>query len=215
MNILNLILTLCVGAAGGLLGNKIKLPTGWMLGSMIAVIALNLIFQIAWFPTEMRTVLQLASGMMIGSRISRKDILGLSKLAMPAAIIIATMLVLNITFGIIMYVASNLDMPTTLFATAPGGMMDMAIVSADLGANPAYVALLQLSRLMIIYLCMIPLYKKVTARFQKPGKRKIALSPAVAAAVSTSGAPAKLYAHYRQMRYNKNRQQKRNIRELK
>jgi len=140
-----------------MLGNKLKLPVGGMLGSMAAVIAFNLIVQPPIFvPVELQVALQLAFGPVIGSRITRGDMVGLKRLALPAVAMLVCMLGINIIFGTIMYRFSTLDLATSLFATAPGGMLDMAIVSADFGANSAYVALLQLSRLMFIFICMIP-----------------------------------------------------------
>jgi len=146
---------------GGLVGNKLKIPAGGMLGAMLAMLVFNLLYQPTFsLPAGFLVALQLAFGPMLGSRISRDDIGGLIRLAKPASVIVAIMLAFNIIFGIAMSHLTRLDVATTLFATAPGGMMDMAIVSADFGANSAYVALLQLSRIIFILVCMMPFYKK-------------------------------------------------------
>ena len=113
-----------------------------------------------------RVALQLSFGPLIGSTISKSDLLGLKRMGFPVAVLLFCMLSLNILFGLIMYWFSALDFPTTLFATAPGGMMDMAIISADLGANYVYVALLQLSRILFIVMFMIPFYKKLLLKFK-------------------------------------------------
>jgi len=156
------VIVLCIAAAGGLLGYKLKLPAGGMLGAMIAVIIFQLIFQPPIsVPIEFQVVLQLSFGAMMGSKVTKKDMLDLKKLALPAVIMISLMLVLNIFFGIVMYRFSYINIPTALFAAAPGGMVDMAIVSADFGANSGYVALLQLSRIMFILIFMMPFYKKI------------------------------------------------------
>ena len=146
------LLTLAIAAVGGIIGYKLKLPAGAMLGAMIAVIIFNISTEKAVFPSDLRTVVQLCSGAMIGSGIKKKDVFDLKKIVFPIIIMILCMIVLNVTFGTIMFYLSNLNLATTLFATAPGGMTDMAIISADLGANSAYVALLQLFRLMVIYI---------------------------------------------------------------
>ena len=160
-------ITICIAAAGGLIGLKLKIPVGGMLFAMISVIAFNLIFQIAYFPRDLRIILQIFSGALVGSRISRSDAIGIKKLALPISVMISSMLVLNIIFGISVYTVSKLDVATSLFSTAPGGMTDMAIISTDLGANPVYVALLQLSRLMFIFVFMIPMYKILITKFSK------------------------------------------------
>jgi len=159
---LYLILALFLATAGGITASKLKLPAGGMLGAMAAVIIFNIVIQPPIIlPGAFVPGLQLISGTMIGSRISKKDMLNLKSLAFPAVVMIVTLLLLNIGFGFAMYSLSSLNIPTALFATAPGGMMDMAIISDDLGANSAYVAILQLSRIMFILICMMPFYRKV------------------------------------------------------
>ena len=155
----------CIAVFGGLIGNKLKLPVGGMLGAMVVVIAFQLIVPLPIsFPRELQIVLMLAFGGMIGSRITKKDMIDLKKLALPAIVMIVCMIILSITFGIVMYHFSEIDIPTALFATAPGGMVDMAIVSADFGANSGYVALLQLTRTMFVLVFMMPFYKKIGSK---------------------------------------------------
>jgi len=165
-DILSFLLVIAVAVVGGFIGNKLKLPAGGMLGAMLAVVALQMVFAQAALPNGLQVILQIASGIMIGSRVTKSDALGLRKLALPAVVMVICMLAINITIGTVMYRFSKLDTATSLFASAPGGMMDMAIVSAELGANPAYVALLQLSRLMFIFTCMIPFYRKITSKIR-------------------------------------------------
>lgn len=163
------VLIIIAAVMGGVIGHKLKLPAGGMLGAMAAVISFNLIVQPPIsMPGESQVALQLAFGPVIGSRITKGDMLGLKSLALPAVAMLICMLGMNIFFGTVMYRFSTLDLATALFATAPGGMLDMAIVSADFGANSAYVALLQLSRLMFIFICMIPFYKKAMTKLAGP-----------------------------------------------
>ena len=45
---------------------------------------------------------------------------------------------------------TKLDLTTSLFASAPGGVSDMAIIASELGADPAKVAALQTLRLIVV-----------------------------------------------------------------
>lgn len=161
-NVLYFALLLTLAALGGVIGDKLKLPAGGMLGAMIAVIAYNLIAEPPiYMPDAVRVGLQISFGPLLGATITKKDMLGLRKLALPALVMLSCMMVINVIIGISMYYLSNLDVATTLFASAPGGMVDMAIISEEFGANSAYVAILQLSRLMFIFIFMVPFYKKL------------------------------------------------------
>lgn len=170
-------LTLLVAAAGGIIGYKLKLPVGGMVGSMVAVILLNLVTEKAVFYPELRFPLQILGGAMIGSQIGREDLLAMKKIIFPTILLLLSMVVLNITFGTLMYVFSDLDLATALFASAPGGVSDMAIISTDLGANPAYVAIIQLCRLLTIFIFMPPIFRKIkNTKDGRQGRDKKAVS---------------------------------------
>ena len=172
--IMYLSIALVLAIVGGIIGTKLKLPAGGMLGAMAAVITFNIIVQPPIIlPSGMMAGLQLFSGAMIGSRITKKDMIELKGLAFPAIIMLVIMLILNIVFGLAMYRLSNLNIATALFATAPGGMTDMAIISDDMGANSAYVAILQLSRIMFILVCMMPFYRKIMTKLMTPKTKTV------------------------------------------
>ena len=155
------ILTLIVATVGGLIGHKLRLPVGGMVGSMIAVIIFNVTTEKAVFYPDLRIALQIFGGAMIGSRIGREDLISMKKIIFPTILLIICMVILNLSFGTMMYVFSDLDAATALFASTPGGVSDMAIISSDLGANPAYVAILQLCRLLTIFVFMPPIFRKI------------------------------------------------------
>ncbi|MBR5070605.1 MAG: AbrB family transcriptional regulator [Oscillospiraceae bacterium] len=168
-NITLFLLTAAVGAAGGLLAKKLGVPSGAMVGSMFFVIIFNLIFEKAFFIQDVKTGLQMLSGAMIGCRVGREDVQSLKKLVKPIILLIAAFIAMNLIFGGLMIVFSDLDVPTALFATSPGGASDMALIGEELGANPAYIALLQVLRLLIIFTFCPPLFKYLfrTGRMQK------------------------------------------------
>ncbi|MBP0969579.1 MAG: AbrB family transcriptional regulator [Oscillospiraceae bacterium] len=160
MNNLTLfLLTAAIGAAGGLIAKKLGVPSGAMVGSMFFVIIFNLITEKAFFIQDVKTGLQMLSGAMIGCRVGREDVESLKKLVKPIILLIIAFIAMNLVFGGLMIAFSDLDVPTALFATSPGGASDMALIGEELGANPAYIALLQVLRLLIIFTFCPPLFK--------------------------------------------------------
>ncbi|MBQ3864727.1 MAG: AbrB family transcriptional regulator, partial [Clostridia bacterium] len=152
--------TLAVALAGGLLAKKLKLPAGPMVGSMVFVVIFNLLTDSAVFYSQIKVGLQIFSGAMIGSTMSMAEIKSMKTLGKPTAILLIGMVFLNLTFGMAIYALSGLDAPTSLFAAAPGGVSDMALIASDLGADTGYVAILQVFRLLIVLLIFPPLFKK-------------------------------------------------------
>ena len=163
--VLYFIVTLVVAIAGGVIARKLKVPAGGMLGAMVAVAAFNIITGKGLFPTELRPIVQIFSGALIGNRVSKKDVKELKIIIFPTLILLTFMVLMNITLGFTVHKVGGLDIATSLFATSPGGLSDMSLLSEELGANPTYVSLLQLLRIITIYTFMPAiihrLYKRV------------------------------------------------------
>lgn len=155
------ILTIAVAWVGSVVAQKIRMPAGAMMGPMIFVAAFNLLTGRGVFYEDIRTVCQLFMGAMIGVRVGRKDVRELKKVIVPTLFLVVFMIVMNITVGVSMFSVGGLDVATAMFASSPGGMSDMAMISTELGANGAYVTLLQLIRLLTIYIFMPTIIKKI------------------------------------------------------
>jgi len=183
-----LAVTLLVALTGGIIGYKLKLPAGAMLGAMFFVVIFNLATEKGYFYSDIRVGVQILSGVMIGSRIGKKDILELKQIILPMVILLISMVILNITFGMAIYRFSDLDVATSLFATAPGGLSDMALISEELGANPAYVGLLQLFRILTLFTFFPSLFKKIVISYRN--KKGIVVETDASAATDTASPAA-------------------------
>lgn len=172
------LVTLLVGALGCTIARKLKIPSGALVGSMIAVIIFNLVTEKGFYYADFKLIIQAFSGAMIGGKLGRADIKELRTLIWPVVILIVSMIILNIIFGTAIYLLSDLDIATSLFATVPGGVSDMALISEELGANTGYVAILQVFRLLIIYTFCPPAFMHVMkkdsekAEKEKPASEK-------------------------------------------
>ncbi len=164
MNVLSFLVTLFFASVSGFAAYKMKIPAGAMIGSLLGVITLNLLFDGAYFYQDLRLYLQLLAGAMIGSRVGKKDLAAMKTIIFPTLFLLASMVTLNLVFGSLMYRIGGLDIATSLFASAPGGVADMALISADLGANPAYVGVLQILRILVIIVFLPSLFKWVLLR---------------------------------------------------
>lgn len=165
--------TLAVSSILGWTANKLKIPMGAMIGAMIATAALNLLTENAVFYNEVRVALQMSTGAMIGCRIGIDEAKSMKTILLPTSIMLAGMVLLNLGFGAAVYRFSKLDIPTALFAVTPGGASDMAMISADLGANTAYVAILQVIRIIIIITVLPPVFKSIVKKTHYNGARSI------------------------------------------
>ncbi|MFB0958582.1 AbrB family transcriptional regulator [Proteiniclasticum sp. QWL-01] len=166
----DLLLTFLLGLVGGLLFLNWKVPAGAMVGAMLFVAVFSILTGRAEMPADVRVLTQLVAGAYIGSSIQYKDVLALRRILLPALLMISLMISLDIAMGFLLYRLTSLDLATALMACAPGGLMDISLISADVGANSSSVAVLQLLRLVTVLAFFPLLMKKVSERIQTPGQ---------------------------------------------
>ena len=172
--LLRLLLTVAAAFCGGIFFKKIHMLTPMLTGSIIGVSAVTLIFPgSTWFPMELKYLVQMISGAVIGSRVSRHEIHEMKNLIIPAATLVLCLMVLNVASAVGMLHAGIGDIPTAMFASAPGGMSDMTIMSSDFGANSVYVAVIQFSRLLFVNMTFPPLIKFVDRCKLYPGQIRV------------------------------------------
>ena len=180
----NVLLTLVVGVVFGYLFFKLKVPGGLIVGAIIGVAALNIAFETASFPGIARTVAQITAGSFIGCSVSKEDMKHLPRILKPLLILIAGYLVLNLVAGFLVYNISQMDLLTSLMCCVPGGMSDMPIIAADLGAKVPYVAVLQFVRMAVGIGCFPLLIAKVAMP-----KETVPAAPAGSAVQTPAPAP--------------------------
>ncbi len=178
MNFLLFLATVIVAILGGFIGVRLKRPMGRFLGALMGVIALNLIFCHSYFYPDLILWMKVFSGAMIGSKIGRSELKTLRTLIFPTAILLVGLIALNLIFGGLVYRFSDLDLATSLFAVTPGGLTDITLMSADLGADPTYVGLLQIFRQFAIFLILVPLMQKILQR-TRGGQEKAATNEVI------------------------------------
>lgn len=150
MTVAKVVGTLLVGAAGGLLFYRLRIPAGALIGSMLAVALYNLISDKALVPYGVRLGIQIMAGAMIGMRVNRGTLESLKTMALPVAIIVVSVLAINLIVGFALYKVTRLDLATCLFGAAPGGIVEMTLAGEALGADTPKVALMQLVRLFSV-----------------------------------------------------------------
>ncbi len=164
---LPLFYTVLAAVAGGLLVKALKVPAGAMIGAMAAVALLNIFTGEAFLPTEIKTVVQAIAGTFIGVGIRKEDVLALKKVIKPAVIIVVSVIILTLTMGFLLYFFTEYDLVTALFCCAPGGVVDMALISFDMGADTSIVSVLQLVRLISVIALFPPIVTQVVKLFDK------------------------------------------------
>lgn len=164
---LPLFYTILAAIAGGLLVKALKVPAGAMIGALAAVALLNIFTGEAFLPAEIKVIVQAIAGTFIGVGIRKEDVLALKKMIKPAVIIVAAVIFLTLVMGFLLCFFTKYDLVTSLFCCAPGGVVDMALISFDMGADTSIVSILQLTRLISVIALFPPLVTRVVRLFEK------------------------------------------------
>lgn len=159
--LLSFFITLALALLGALVFTKLGVPVGGMIGAALFVAAYNLLFDAAFVYSDMTYLLQVCSGVLVGSKITMETLKALRKLWKPYLVMMGVLLTITFVLSLFLSRFSTLDNVTALLGMAPGGMTDMTILSTALGGNSAYVALIHTIRLFVIILTLPPLVKLV------------------------------------------------------
>lgn len=162
---ISIIITLIVALIGGFIALRLKVPAGAMIGSMLFVALLNLTTGLAFMPREVKIFTQIIAGLFIGTNIRRNDVLALRSMIKPAIITVFLILCFSLGMGMVLHKISGYDFVTAMFASAPGGIVDMTLISYDMGADTSVVSVLQLVRLISVISLFPPIIKWVITKF--------------------------------------------------
>lgn len=151
-DLLMLTATLICGYIGARILEKLKMPVPYMLGSMIAVAALNILSGWTWLPSFSKTLAQSVSGCFIGLSLSRQDIKGIKQLLAPTSILIGFLLIFTAVMGLLLSKVFGLDKATAFLVSIPGGVSEIALMAPEFGAVPSTVSFIQTFRLFTVYM---------------------------------------------------------------
>lgn len=152
--ILSIFLTLFIGLAGGWLARRLRIPAPFMVGSMIAVALVSILTGQMVTEPSMKIFAQVISGAYIGQQISKRDIVSFPKLAKAIAGLMSLFTLNMIAMGLLFRHFFALDLVTALLSCLPGGIVDVSLMSIDMGARSDIVATLQSARLIGILLLL-------------------------------------------------------------
>ncbi|MDF3005065.1 MAG: Membrane protein AbrB duplication [Oscillospiraceae bacterium] len=175
MNNLNFLLTLIAASLVGGIFYKIRIPGGILVGAVVGILLLNFTFGNAFMPNEAKIAAQIVSGAFIGVGISREEIKQFRRLFKPLIILIGCMLVLNLTLGTVIYRISDMDLMTAMFCAVPGGMSNIPIIAAEMGADSTQVAVMQFIRMCAgigIFPSVIKYFAKNYEKVSKPAAKE-------------------------------------------
>ena len=149
---LKLIVTLAIGAAGGIFAKKLKfVPAAYMLGALMFSATWNLTSGYTFFPYELRILTQILAGTYLGLSIDKRNLFSIGTIIKPISIILTLLFINTIAMGYLVHRLFGIDLVTSMYSFAPGGVAEIAIIADSLGADAGMITAMQLLRLIIAF----------------------------------------------------------------
>lgn len=156
----NLVGIIVVCGCAGWLAQKLKIPTGYMLGPVFLLMGVNMVgIEVPKLPLSLLHIAQLMLGIYIGLLLKKED-LHLSKKHIFYAFVSAGIFI-GAAYGLTFVMAAlySLDFRTSFLSIVPGGLDQMGIIAASVHANVTIVTAFQLFRVLVVSIFLVPVVK--------------------------------------------------------
>lgn len=142
-------LALVIITAGGVLGRALHLPAWQLTGAL----ALSAGFSLAGLPLSLPDPLifaaQIVVGVSLGMRFAGLSLPMLGKGVWLSLVSVAAMTLLGAGLALALLTVMDQPFDVLLITFAPGGVNEMALIALSIGANPAFVTLHHVFRIVV------------------------------------------------------------------
>ncbi len=150
---LGLLSYLALGLIGGLIGAKLKIPAGALIGAMLAIILFKMFTKLHWeTPKSFTFVLQIFLGIMVGASFQPELMQAMKKIALPVVISCIVLVVTGALLAVIFAKLGLLDIGTAYLGTSPGAMSALVVLALDSPAQPMLVVCFHFFRVIFVVL---------------------------------------------------------------
>lgn len=136
------------------------IPAGIVVVPMALTAVMNIsAIDLASVPTVVLHAAQVAVGIGLGKNISFQDLKLGGKYCFVYFAISLFLIVISFGLGSLLAHFTTLDLTTAILSIAPGGLIEMVLTGAMIGADPAVISALQLIRILVIIIFVPTLLK--------------------------------------------------------
>lgn len=151
---------LVIGTLGGLVGSKIKIPAGALVGALIAVVLFKVVTRVHWdVPRSFTFILQVFLGIMVGATFQPEMLKVLGKVIIPVVTSTLFLVGMGMALAVIFARFGLLDIGTAYLGTSPGAMSALLVLALDTGTSSTVVTCFHFFRVVFIILTTPLIFK--------------------------------------------------------
>ena len=150
---LGLLTYLALGLIGGLIGAKLKIPAGTLVGAMLTIVLFKMFTKLHWeIPRNFTFILQVFLGIAVGASFQPALIQVMKKIALPVVISCVVLVATGALLAVIFTRLGILDMGTAYLGTSPGAMSALIVLALDSPGQPMLVVCFHFFRVIFVIL---------------------------------------------------------------
>lgn len=142
--------TLAIGAVGGLTLGLAGLPAGFLSGSILTVAAAALAGRPMLVPRSLTRAIFVLIGISLGAVVTPETLHGMAAYPASIAALIAAIACVSLAGTAYLYFVHGWKLLSSYLASSPGGMSQVLVMAAELGADLRAVAIVQSLRVLVI-----------------------------------------------------------------
>ncbi len=152
-------LSLCylIGAGAGWLFARLGVPLPWIVGPLVAIGAISAVLGAPAVGTWHRWAGQLVIAGAVGLNLTPAALSNIIANLAPMLVAAAATIALAVGLASTLVRLRGVDRATALFASLPGGPIDMAVMAQHYGGNPGVVAFSQTVRVAVTVIVIPPI----------------------------------------------------------
>jgi membrane AbrB-like protein len=144
--------TLAIAAAGGAALGLAGLPAGWLSGSILAVAVAAFAGRPVLVPRLLTRSIFVVIGISLGAVVTPETLHGVATYPASIAVLIAAIACVSLAGTAYLHIVHGWKLLSAYLASSPGGMSQVLVVAAELGADLRAIAIVQSMRVVIIAL---------------------------------------------------------------
>ncbi len=142
--------TLAFAATGGATLGLLGIPAGWLSGSILAVAAAAFAGRPLLVPALLARSIFVVIGISLGAVVTPQTLHGVAAYPASIAALLVAMIGVSIAGTAYLYLVHGWKLLSAYLASSPGGMSQVLVIAAELGADLRAVAIVQTMRVVII-----------------------------------------------------------------
>ena len=152
-----------LGLLGGLLGAKLKIPAGALIGAMLTIIFFKLFLKVHWeIPKSFTFALQVFLGIMVGASFQPELVHVMKKIAIPVIISCVVLVGTGVILAVVFTHLGLLDIGTAYLGTSPGAMSALIVLALESEAQPMLVVCFHFIRVVFVILTAPLIFRLVS-----------------------------------------------------